>query len=348
MPTLSSRTDTARAVVLTGFDEAHLRLVERRPREPGPGEAMVRIRAASLNFRDHLVISGLYGIGQDALPFVPVSDGAGEVIAVGDDVRSLVVGDRVTTMMTRDWIAGALTPERHAAQNGGPLDGALTEIVTLPERALVRFPDDLEFAEAATLPIAALTAWNALHEGGLAPGQTMLAIGSGGVSLFALQLAKAFGARAIVTTGQPERRGAQLHALGADAVIDYRDENWPEAVVAANGGAGVDLVVECGGLQTLGGSLHALRQGGFIAFVGMVAGLGRDVADFTLPLLLKNARLRGMITGNRDSYEALLRAMTVHRLRPVIDRRFPLEQFRDAFAHLREGRPFGKIVIELD
>lgn len=337
---------TMSAVELAGFGYEHLRHVRRPVRAVGPGEVRVAMRAASLNFRDHVVITGGYGVPDAALPFVPVSDGAGDVVEVGEGVERLKVGDRVTTLMTRDWIAGPLTPERHAAQNGGPLDGVLAESVVLPERALSRFADHLDYAEAACLPIAALTAWTALTKGGLRPGQTVLATGSGNVSLFTLQLGRLWGARVILTSGDVGTRGPKLRRLGAHAVVDYRDPDWPEHVVAANDGRGVDLVIETAGAAALGRTLRAVRQGAFIGLIGLL-GSGTAAEDATVPLVMKNVRLRGVITGCRDDYEALQRAVALHALRPVIDSRFPLSDIRVAFDHAFRGRPFGKVVVDV-
>jgi NADPH:quinone reductase-like Zn-dependent oxidoreductase len=223
----------------------------------------------------------------------------------------------------------------------------LIDSSVLPEHALSVFPDHLSYEEAACFPIAALTAWSALTEANLRPGQTVLATGSGNVSLFTLQLAKRWGARVIVSTGDTETRGARLRELGADAVVDYRDPAWPAQAVAANAGQGVDLIVENGGVRTLGASLEALRQGGFIAMVGLLALDGEAVADVTLPLLLKNARLRGIVTGNRDAYDEMYRAVALHQLRPVIDSVYPRNDVKGAFARAFEQRPFGKVVIRL-
>ena len=338
---------TVRAVELTGFGYDYLRPVNRAVQPVREGEVQVRIRAVSLNYRDHVVITGGYGVPESALPFIPVSDGAGEVVEVGPGVERLRVGDRVTTLMTRDWISGPITPERHAAQNGGPLDGVLAESVVLPERALSPFAAHLDYAEAACLPIAALTAWTALTEGGLEPGQTLLTTGSGNVSLFALQLGRLWGARVIVTSGNVANRGPMLKAMGAHAVIDYADVEWPAQVIAANQGRGVDLAIENGGFRTVGGTIEALRQGGFLALVGLLALDGAPAPDLTVPFLTKNVRARGVLTGSRDAYEAMMRAVSLHGLRPTIDSSFPLAAAREAFERAFKGRPFGKVVIDL-
>jgi len=338
---------TVKAFELTGFGLERLRLVDRAIEPLGPGDVRVLWHAASLNYRDRMVVTGAYGLPEDSLPFIPVSDGAGVVVEVGARVKRLKVGDRVTNLMTRGWIAGPLTPERHALQNGGPLDGVLTESSVLDEAALAIFPDHLSFEEAACFPVAALTAWSALSEAGLQPGQTVLATGSGNVSLFTLQLARLWGAKVIVSSGDPGERADRLRELGAHAVVDYRDPDWPAQVVAANGGAGVDMVVENGGARTLGASIEALRQGGFLAMVGVLALTGEPAPDATLPLLLKNVRLRGMVTGSRDSYEAMHRAVALHRLRPVIDSVHPFADVRQAFSRAFDQRPFGKVVIRV-
>jgi NADPH:quinone reductase-like Zn-dependent oxidoreductase len=286
-------------------------------------------------------------VSHETLPLVPLSDGAGVVEAVGSGVERLKVGDRVTTLMTRDWISGPLTPERHAAQNGGPLDGVLARHVVLPERALSRFADHLSFAEAACFPVAGLTAWSVLSEAGLRPGQTVLVTGSGNVSLMALQFARIWGAKVIVTTGDVEGRERKLLELGAHAVINYRADDWPEQVLTANSNAGVDVVIENGGMATLGKTLDALRQGAFVGLVGVLA-VATEAPDLTFQMLMKNIRLRGILTGSRDSYEELQQALALHRLRPAIDVRFPLPAFTAAFDHAFNGRPFGKVVIEIE
>ncbi|WP_242140941.1 NAD(P)-dependent alcohol dehydrogenase [Sphingomonas sp. TREG-RG-20F-R18-01] len=343
--TQSPSTATVRAFELSGFGYDHVGEVRRPDRQVGPGEVRVRMRAASINYRDHVVITGRYGIPESALPFVPISDGAGEVVEAGSGVERVRVGDRVTTLMTRDWISGPLRPDRHAAQNGGPLDGVLAESVVLPERAVSHFADYLDFDEAATLPIAALTAYTSIVESGVGPGDTMLVTGSGGVSIFTLQLAKLFGTKVVITTGQLDARGPRLRALGADLVLDYGTSDWPQAVLAATGGRGADAVMETGGLSAFAQVLAALRQNGFVALVGFRATTGGMVPDVTFPLLTKNVRLSGIAPGNRDGYEALQRVLDQSRLRPVIDSRFPFADSAAALDHAINGRPFGKVVI---
>lgn len=336
-----------KAVELRGFTQDGLVLVERAEPAVGPHDVKVRVRAVSLNYRDQMVVSGMYGIPAATLPLVPLSDGAGEVVAVGAAVTRFKVGDRVTSMMTRDFISGELTEERKAAQNGGPLDGLLQEYAVLPEQALVAFPSHLSYEEAATLPIAALTAWNALIDGGAGPGRTVLLQGTGGVSLAALQLAKLFGARVIITTSKEERR-ARLLELGADVVLNYRTSpNLAADILAATDGRGVDMVIEVTGLSGMQTSLSVVRVGGYIGFVGLLAGLG-EAADFTLPLLFKNARIRGVLTGNRDMYEDMLRAIAQHQMKPLVGAVFALADFQQAFARYRSSEVFGKVVIRLD
>lgn len=335
-----------KAVTLHGFTYNQLRLEERPEPAVGPRDIKIRVRAASINFRDRLIIGGQYGIPADALPLVPLSDGAGEVVEVGRLVSQLHVGDRVTTMMTRDWDGGALTPMRFAAQNGGPLDGVLQEFVVLHERAVVPFPPHLSYEEASTLPIAAVTAWSALTEGGVGPDKTVLILGTGNVSLFGLQLAKAAGARVIATTSR-EDRIPSLMTAGADIALNYQTHpDWPNAVVEATEGRGADIVIEVAGLQNIDKSLAALRHGGYVGVVGFLAGLGAP-PDFTFSLLYKNARLRGVITGSRDTYEDMNRVLTNHRIRPVIDKVFDFADFREALAHYDSGRAFGKVVVRL-
>jgi NADPH:quinone reductase-like Zn-dependent oxidoreductase len=301
------------------------------------------VRAAALNHRDWDVVHGHYDPAM-VLPRVPLSDGAGEVVDVGPEVTRFQPGDRVTTMMTRDWISGPLTPERFVAQLGTRLDGVLQEYVLLPEHAFVRMPSHLDFAQAATLPIAGLTAWSAITEAGVKAGDTVLIQGTGGVAMFALQLAKCAGARVIATTSR-EERGSALAAIGADVVLAAQPpETVQAAVLRATSGRGVDVVVELGGASNLSRSLELLRPGGSISVVGLL-GMGAPIADFTLSMLQKNAHLRGIVTGSRDRYEELVRVMESQRLVPLVDRTFSFHEHRAALTYLGAGHHMGKVVI---
>lgn len=333
------------AIELSDFGFENLRLAQRaEPRAHGD-QVVVRVHAVSLNFRDLAVVRGHYNPGI-SLPLVPGSDGAGEVVAVGPDVTRFKVGDRVTTMMTRDWISGRATPEGMAKQLGTTLDGVLQDHVMLPERAFVTMPKSFSYEQAATLPIAALTAWTSLQEGEIKHGDTVLVQGTGGVSLFALQLAKARGARVVATTSR-EARISRLRELGADEVFLSSDPNWGERVFKWTGGRGVDLVVDIGGPSNFAQSINALRVGGFVSAVGFLGG-SQAIADFSFPLLLKNIGIRGIQVGSRLDYEALVRALDAAPIAPVIDRVFALREARAALEYMASGNHVGKVVISLD
>lgn len=336
-----------KAVELRALGVEHLHLVERADPVPGPGEVLVRVRAASLNFRDLVVARGGYG-PRMRLPLVPCSDGAGEVLAVGDGVRELTAGDRVLACFFQDWPAGLPTRRRLVDSLGGPLDGTLREQMVLRADGVVRLPDHLSFAEAATLPCAAVTAYNALAVlDRVGPEHTVLVQGTGGVSLFALQIAKMLGARVIVTS-KSDAKLERARALGADHGINYATTpDWGSRAKELTGGEGVDHVVEVGGAGTLEQSLRAVAVGGCVSLVGVLAGAEQALR---LPLVfLRQVRLQGVVVGSRDTTERMLRAMGGHRLRPVIDeRRFAMGDIRAALAYLAAGEHFGKVVVDID
>lgn len=331
---------------LSAFGLDHLHLVEAPLPEPGPREIRVRIRALSLNYRDLVLAEGSY-LPNLALPIVPLSDGAGIVDAVGAEVSRFRIGDRVIGHYTRDWLAGRPKPEYQHNKLGGPLPGLAAEYVVMPESAWVATPAKLSDAEASTLPIAALTAWNALDALGLSPGASVLTQGSGGVSLFALQLAKARGLKVIALTRSAAKCEA-LRALGADIVIDTRAEpDWPAAVLRLTRDEGVDGVIDVLGGQSLVQSLTALASGGTLAAVGFLEGLGQPIPDPTRFFVQKWARIIGISVGHRDSFDTMNRALDVLDLHPVIARRFPFDSAADAYRHLKSGEAFGKIVLTL-
>ncbi|MFG3349395.1 NAD(P)-dependent alcohol dehydrogenase [Streptomyces sp. NPDC048018] len=311
---------------------------------PGPGQALVAVRAASLSRRDLLVLRGTY-----VLPVkpdvVPLADGAGQVVAVGPGVESVRVGDRVAACVFPSWRDGPFGV-RHLAQLGGSLDGLLTEFAVLDAEALVPVPEHLSYEEAATLPVAAVTAWNALTgdgAGGLRPGQTLVTLGSGGVSLFALLLGKALGARVIATTSGPAK-AARLHELGADEVIDYRaTPDWHEAVRGLTGGEGADRVVDVAG--SLDASLRAVRMGGHVACVGFVG----DSAPPLDPRVLfgSGATVRALAVGSRAQFLEMNEVVGRERIRPVLDRTFRFDRAPEAFRHYASGASFGKVVISM-
>jgi NADPH:quinone reductase-like Zn-dependent oxidoreductase len=322
-----------------------LKLDELPEPEAGPGRVVVRVRAASLNYRDLLVIKGLYSRNLP-LPLIPLSDGAGEVAEVGPGVTRFKPGDRVAGCFFSNWDDGQLDDRASKSALGGAVDGMLAERVALPESGLVRVPDHLTDEEASTLPCAALTAWHALMEGGgLKAGQSVLVQGTGGVSLFALQFARMAGARVIATSSN-DAKLARARELGASDGINYKTTpDWDVAARNLTEGVGVDHVVEVGGAGTLPRSMKAVRLGGHIALIGVLTGGGQ--VDPT-PLLMRNIRLQGIYVGSRAMFEAMNRAIALHKLKPVVDRVFPFDQAIAAYQHLEGGTHFGKVVIKVD
>lgn len=314
--------------------------------EIGPGEVLMRVRAVSLNYRDLIVARGLYR-GMVKPDCIPVSDGAGEIEAVASDVCGIQVGDRVVAAYSQGWIDGP--PQEHYRMSalGGPIDGMLSEYVVLKAKGVVRLPDTLSFEEAATLPCAAVTAWHALMAAPFppTPGSSVLTLGSGGVSTFAIQFGKAAGLRVIATTGSEDKM-TRLYNLGADAVINYRElPEWQHQVRELTRGEGVDQVVEVGGPATLTKSLEAVKLGGKISLIGVVAGLDHDFNP--MQILQRNARVQGITVGPLAMLKEVIRFMEVHHLRPVIDRQFSFGQAPRALERLNSGTHIGKIVIQL-
>ncbi len=327
------------------FGLDHLVVGERLDPQPGPGEVVVRLRAASLNYRDLLMVRGHYNPRQP-LPLIPGSDGAGVVEAIGPGVDRVAVGDRVCPIFAQRWTGGEPTTRRLRSTLGGPLNGTFAERIVTHQAGLVHTPAHLSDLEAACLPCAAVTAYNALvTEGGLTAGQTVLLQGTGGVSIFALQIAQALGARAIVTSSQDEKL-ERARQLGGWHTIHYRREpRWGERVMELTGGRGVDLVVEVGGAETLAQSLKAVRLGGRIAIIGVLSGVRTELA--LTSILMRRVRLQGILVGNRDSFEALNRLLEVHQIRPVIDRTYPLAEARAALDRMAGGSHFGKIALSI-
>lgn len=320
--------------------------VEREVPQPGPGEVRLSMRAASLNYRDVLMIAGRYDPRQ-ALPLVPLSDGVGVVEAVGAGVTRVAPGDRVTPLFCPRWLGGRPDRERLRTTLGGPLDGVLRAHLCIAADSVVRVPAHLSDAQAATLPCAALTAWNALTSAqGLAAGDVVLIQGTGGVSIFALQFAKLFGLRTIVTSKSDEKL-ERARALGADHTINYRTEpEWGRVARALSGRdkRGVDLVVEVGGAGTLAQSLKAVAIGGQLSLIGILAG-SRSEVDLTR-VFMQQVRIQGLLVGSRDQHEAMVRAIEAHRLEPVVDRTFGFDEALAALDHLRSAEHFGKVVID--
>jgi len=326
------------------FGLENLKRVERPQPEPGRGQVRVALKAASVNYRDLLMIRGHYDPKQ-SLPLIPCSDGAGVVEAVGEDVSRFEVGQRVATLFAQKWWSEVPDFPRMRSTLGGPLDGTLTESIVLSEEGLVAIPEHLSDVEAATLPCAAVTAWSALVTlGGVKPGETVLVQGTGGVSIFALQFANVLGARTIVTSSSDEKL-ERAKALGAWETINYKDKpEWGKEARKLSGD-GVDHVVEVGGGGTLEQSLLAVGAGGGISIIGVLSGPGSRIN--VVPVFMRRIRLQGVFVGSRDGFEAMNRAIAQHRIRPVVDRVFPFDEAPQAFEHMDAGRHFGKIAIEM-
>ncbi|MCP3100776.1 NAD(P)-dependent alcohol dehydrogenase [Myxococcus sp. K15C18031901] len=318
--------------------------VERPDPRPGPGQAVVRIRAVSLNYRDAIISQGRYpGLG--SMPLVPTSDGAGEVLAVGPGVTRVKPGDRVAPTFFQTWTDGPRPPGGPAALGGG-VDGVLAEQVVVDAEGLVHLPTHLSFEAGATLPCAAVTVWNALvSTGGLQAGQTVLALGTGGVSIFALQFGKALGARVLVTSSQ-DAKLERARALGADGTVNYRTQpDWDARVLAMTGGQGVDHVVEVGGEKTLPQSIGSTREGGQLYLIGLLSGAPGKPNEALVAS--RKVRVHPIYVGSRAMFEDMNRLITQHRIEPVIDRVFPFAEAPEALRYLESGAHFGKVVISV-
>lgn len=328
-----------------GFGLENLQIAERPSPRPGPGQILLQMKAASLNYRDLLMIQGHYNPRQP-LPLIPCSDGVGEVLEVGEGVRRVKAGDRVATLFAQRWLAGEPDQEKLRSSLGGPLDGTLAERMVLDADGVVPVPSHLSDAQVATLPCAALTAWSALvTQGGVKAGDTVLVQGTGGVSIFALQFARLLGARVILTSSSDEKL-ERARGLGAHETLNYRtDPRWGASALALTDGRGVDHVVEVGGAGTLEQSLKAVRFGGAISVIGVLSGVSAPLN--ILPILMKNVRLQGILVGHRESFEAMNRAIEVARLEPVVDKTFPFTEARQALELMARGSHFGKICLEL-
>lgn len=311
------------------------------PGAPGPGQIRVRLHASSLNFHDLAVVAGMIPTAPDR---IPMSDGAGVVEAVGNDVSEFAVGDQVVSTFFPDWLDGEPTVPDFSRTPGDGIDGYAREAVVASTNAFTHAPAGYSHAEAATLTTAGLTAWRALVvNGGLRAGDSVLVLGTGGVSIFALQIAKAMGASVIVTSSSDEKL-ARAKTLGADHVVNYRSHpQWSQQVLELTNGRGVDHTVEVGGPGTLAQSIPATRVGGHIALIGILTGLGGEVP--TAALMVRQQRLQGLVVGSRQQQIDLVRAVEATGLRPVIDHTFPLEALADAFRLQQAGGHFGKIAV---
>jgi len=325
------------------FGLENLRIVDREIPRLSDNQVLIRFRAASLNYRDVMVVRGTYN-PRMKLPAVPFSDGAGKIVEIGPGVRNWKVGDRVSPVVIQRWIDGGPTAEKsRTAIGAGNYDGVLREYGAYDAESVVRVPEHLGLDEAATLPCAAVTAWHALVvSGNVQPGDTVLTLGTGGVSIFAIQFAKLFGAKVIATSSSNEKLERVLE-LGADDTINYREvEDWDKAVIELTGGRGVDHVVEVGGIGTLARSIKAVRTGGHIALIGALEPSG----EFNpIPIFMKAIRVQGIFIGSREMFENMNARISESDLKPVIDRKFDFEQAKEALEYMESGSHFGKIVI---
>lgn len=318
-----------------------LTLTERSDPRPGPEQVLIQMRSAALNFRDALIINGHYNPNLP-LPLIPLSDGVGSVVAVGENVTCLRLGDRVAGVFVQNWLSGELSGS--ALTLGADMDGVLAQFVVLHQDGVVRVPEHLTDEEAATLPCAAVTAWNALMvQGALKPGDTVLIQGTGSVSLFALQFACMAGARPIVISSSDEKL-KRARQLGAAEGINYKQTpDWDGEVLKLTDGKGVDYVVEVGGAGTLPRSLNAVRVGGQVSLIGILSGISAEIS--MLPILMKQIRMQGIFVGSRVMFEQMNAAIALHKLKPVVDRVFPFEEAISAIKCLGKGGQMGKICI---
>lgn len=347
-----------RAVVIERFGLDGLRIVERPTPEPGKGEVLLRMRTVSINYRDLRMVTGHYNAAQ-RLPLVPLSDGVGDVVAIGPGVTRVAVGDRVAPILVQKWLAGDPEPGVFETMLGGPLDGVFAEYMTASEEGIVKIPAYLSDPEAASLTVAGVTAWMALSgTGAVRAGDTVLIQGTGGVAIFALQFAKILGAAAIVTSSS-DAKLARARTLGADHLINYRTTpEWGRAARDLTSGRGVDNVIEVGGAATMIQSLLAVRGGGQISRIGYLSGLALDPtllpeferaqrgpAAHELFIAVLSARIQGIASGHRADFEAMVRAMAQHHVRPVIDRVFGFGELASALRYLESGAHFGKVCL---
>jgi len=326
----------------SGTDFSRLQIREVPAPKPLYGEVAIRVRAASLNYRD-LIMAGNAQIENR----VPLSDGAGEIVELGEGVSDWGIGDRVCVNFFRDWRSGRFQNAYHDAALGGSVDGMLSEVVVFPAHSLVRVPEHFSFEEAATLPCAGLTAWYALTtRGSFVPGDSVLLQGTGGVSIWGLQIVVASGGRALITSSSDDKL-ERARQMGAHQTINYRTTpDWEKEVWRLTQKRGVDHVLEVGGPQTLGKSLACVASGGHIAQIGVLTGFeAPDVSLF--PLVSKNATMSGIYVGDRQSFEAFVRFLEATRIKPVIDRVFPFDATREAYEYMKSGAHFGKVVVSI-
>ena len=339
------------AYPIAQFGIDHLQPVELPQPEPTPGAVLIKVHAVSLNYRDLMMVKGLYN-PKMSLPRIPCSDGAGEVVAVGQGVTRVRAGDRVCGIFMQRWLDGPLTADKSKQALGGDVDGMLTEYALLHQDGVIRFPEHLSYEEAATLPCAGVTAWNALHHAGeppspAQPGDTVLIQGTGGVSIFALQFAKLLGLKVIGTSSSDEKL-ARASALGLDEGRNYKQHpDWFKWAAEITGGSGPHRIIEVGGADTFAQSLRAIRVAGLIAQIGVLSGGATSDPLALTPILHKQIRIQGIYVGSSSMFEQMNASLAEAALHPVIDRVFAPDQVREAFHHMESAAHFGKIVIRL-
>jgi NADPH:quinone reductase-like Zn-dependent oxidoreductase len=332
-----------KAFEIEAFGIDNLKLVDREEPSPGPGEVLVRLKAASLNFRDLMVAEGTYN-PRLKLPMVPLSDGVGIVEQIGSGVTRVKTGDRVAGIFMQRWIDGAPNREKAGSALGGAIDGVLREYMIFQQDGLVAVPDYLTDVEAATLPCTGVTAWHALFEEKPAkPGETVVIIGTGGVAIFALQFAAFAGLRSIVLSSNNEKL-ERTRQMGATHTVNYRENpDWDKTVRSLTE-EGADQIIELGGADTLPRSLKAIRMGGSISVIGALGGGDPNISP--VPILMQTVRLQGIYVGSRTMFENMNRALGLLQLRPVVDRVFPWQKVQDAMRYMQEQKHFGKICLQ--
>jgi len=328
------------------FGIDNLALEARSRPEPSHGQALVRIRAVSLNYRDLLVVLGKYN-PRLGLPRIPCSDGAGEVVAVGEGVKRVKIGQRVAGIFMQNWIDGPPNAAKQRGALGGDIDGTLAEYIVLDENGLVEVPEHLSWEEATTLPCAGVTAWKAVvHAGRIKAGDTVVIQGTGGVSVFALQFAKLLGAR-VLGTSSSEEKLQRAYKLGLDSALNYKHTaDWAKWVLEQTNGVGADLIVEVGGAGTFAQSLKAVRIGGTVAQIGVLSQSGEPLQIG--PLLHKQVHLQGIYVGSRADFEEMNKAIAMHSLQPSVDHVFSFHEVKNALRTMETGSHFGKLVIRME
>jgi NADPH:quinone reductase-like Zn-dependent oxidoreductase len=340
------------AYPVTQFGLNHLQKTDLPTPQAAPGTVLIKVHAVSLNYRDLMVVKGLYN-PKMALPRIPCSDGAGEVVAIGEGVTRVKAGDRVCGIFMQRWLDGPPSAEKTKAALGGDVDGMLTEYALLHQDGVVRFPEHLTYEEAATLPCAGVTAWNALQHAGdpanpTQAGDTVVIQGTGGVSIFALQFAKLLGARVIGTSSSDEKLN-RARTLGLDEGFNYKQNaDWSKWVTETTAGKGADRIIEVGGAGTFGQSLRAARVGGTVAQIGVLSGASTSDPVALTPILHKQLRVQGIYVGSRAMFEQMNAAITKASLHPVVDKVFDFDNAAEAFAHMESASHFGKIVIRIN